>query len=141
MQRVPTRTLLPNLIKFGWTCSEREEIQDLGQKTLFFTLKIKIGKKFISTSAKGTNENIIAKYDKIWLNMFRTGRDTRFGSKNTVFHLKNWNRTKLYQQKCKGYQQEHYCQIWQNLVEHVPNRERYKFWMKKHKNWNKKKMY
>ena len=38
---LPTRTLLPNFIKFGWTCSEREEIQDLGQKTLFFTLKMR----------------------------------------------------------------------------------------------------
>ena len=62
----------------------------MGEKTLFFTLKIEIGKHFISLSAKGTHKNIIAKFDTIWLNMFRMGRDIlNFGSKNAVFHLKN----------------------------------------------------
>ena len=60
-----------------------------GLKNVVFYLKFKQEKIVLSRSAKGTNENIIAKYDKIWLNMFRTGRATRFGSKNAVFHLKN----------------------------------------------------
>ena len=64
--------------------------------------------KIVSTrSVKGINKNIIVNFDEIWLNMCRTGRDTSFGCKNAVFHLKNWNRVKLYQQKYKGYGQEH----------------------------------
>ena len=54
---------------------------NFGQKTLFFTLKIEIGKNCISRSVTGTNKNIIAKFDKIWLNMFRMVRDISFGSK------------------------------------------------------------
>ena len=38
-------------------------------------------------------------FDKNWLNIFRMGRDTRFGSKNAVFNLKNLKRKKLNQQK------------------------------------------
>ena len=58
------------------------------KKTLFFTLKIKIGKKFISRSAKGPNKNIIAKIDNIWLNMFRMGRGTILGLKTLFYTLK-----------------------------------------------------
>ena len=100
--RVPTRTLLQILKKFGWTYSEREEIQDLGQKTLFFTLKIETGQNCISRSVKGTNKNIIAQFDKIWLSMFQTGRDTSFGSKNDVFYLKNLSRKKCINRSVKG---------------------------------------
>ena len=35
---------------------------------------------------KGTNTNIVARYEEIWLNMFRTGRD-KFLVKNAVFNL------------------------------------------------------
>ena len=50
-----------------------------GKRYKFFTLKIEIGKKCINSSLKGTNKNTIAKVDKIWLHMFRMGRDTNFG--------------------------------------------------------------
>ena len=64
-------------------------MQVLGQKTLFFTLKIEIGKKCINRSVKGVHKNIIVNFDEIWLNMLRTERDISFGCKNAVFHLKN----------------------------------------------------
>ena len=79
-------------------------MQVLGQKTLYFTLKIEIGKnftlkieigkKYINRKVKGVHKTIIVKFDKIWLNMFRTARYTKFRSKNAVFHLKNLNRKK-----------------------------------------------
>jgi hypothetical protein len=43
----------------------------------------------------GRNKNTIPKFEVILLNMFQTGRDTSFGSKNVVFYLKNLNRKKL----------------------------------------------
>ena len=117
------KNIVANFDKIWLNMFQTGRDTSFGWKTQFFTLKIEIRKKCISWSVKGANKNIIANFEEIWLNIFRTGRDTRFGSKNAVFHLKNWNRKKLYQQKCKGYQHEHYCQIWRNLVEHD------KFWV------------
>ena len=108
----------------------------MGLKTLFFTLKIEIGKNCINRSVKGITKNIIVNFDKIWLNMFRTGRDINFGSKNAVFYLKNWNRKKMYHQKCKEYQQDHYCKFWTNLVEDVPSNKMLFFTLQF---WNRKK--
>ena len=52
----------------------------------------------------GTHKNIIVNFDEIWLrlNMLWSERDISYGCKNAVFHLKNWNRIKLYHQKYKG---------------------------------------
>ena len=48
-------------------------------------MKIEIGNNCMSRSLKGTNKNIIAKFDKIWLNMFRTGRDVQDLGQKTLF--------------------------------------------------------
>ena len=61
-------------------------------------------------SAKGTNKNIIAKFDKIWLNIFRMGRDISFGSKIAAFTLKM--RYKIFATKLGlGYPKEHFCAV------------------------------
>ena len=72
----------------------------------------------MSRSVKGTNKNIVANFDKIWSNMFQTGRDTSFGSKKVVFQLKNWNWKKCINRRVKGTNKNiilNFDEIWSNM--------------------------
>ena len=94
-----TGKMTQNILRMVWNTSEdcfkfvcgfsKNKAEKLTRCVILLMYKKLKNDKCISRSVKGRSKNIITNFGKIWLNMFRTGRDTSFRLKNTLFHLKN----------------------------------------------------